>query len=511
MADASRLPWRSVWAWVLIGAVWLLVGRNLSVHWVVNPVYSYGWLVPVFGLFVAYRRWETRPAPGPRLRGAGLVIGLAAFAFFPSWLFAQPSPDWSLCAWLLTAEVVVMTLGVLAWIGGSSWLWHFAFPICFIFTAVPCPRVIEVPLTHRLMGVVAGVTVEILTIAGVAAVQHGNVIEVQSGLLGIEEACSGVRSLQAALMGALFLGELFRFNWRRRLLLLGFGLVAAFSTNVARTLFLAWSAANEGPGAVGRWHDPAGLFILTLCLILVWLGGLFLSRNDRPQQFAPKVPAATPLSIGALAALTLWFAGVVCATEWWFHEAGSPPESRWSLLPLPGSAPVDIGPVAAEQLRCDDTTAATWKTDDGGDWTLFFLEWNPGPTASRVLAGTHRPEICLAAIGMKLVADRGPIDVQPAGVPLRFRAYTFEQEGRPVYVYYGIWQVRAPRPSRYGAISESPHRASVQAVLWRERHLGQQVAELVASGYASADAADEAFREAMNQLLIVRLPSHPAG
>lgn len=147
--------------------------------------------------------------PEVRLPGAGIVVGLAALAFLPSWLFAQPSPDWSLCAWLLTAEVVLLTLGVVAWTGGRSWLWHFAFPICFIFTAVPCPRVVEVPLTHRLMGVVAGVTVEILTIAGVAAVQHGNVIEVQSGLLGIEEACSGVRSLQAALMGALFLGSSF--------------------------------------------------------------------------------------------------------------------------------------------------------------------------------------------------------------------------------------------------------------------------------------------------------------
>jgi exosortase len=508
MAEPSKLPWRSAWAWLLLGAVWLLVGRILSVHWVVNPVYSYGWLVPVFGLYVAWRRWATRPAPGASLRGAGWVIGLAALAFFPTWLFAQPSPDWSLTAWLLTGEAVALTLGVVAWVGGWRWLWHFAFPICFLFTAVPCPRVFEVPLTHRLMGVVAGVTVEILTVAGVAAVQHGNVIEVRSGLLGIEEACSGVRSMQAALMGALFLGELFRFGWRRRALLLGCGLLAALATNVARTFFLAWTAARDGLEAVNRWHDPAGLFILTVCLLLVWLVGWWLSRNDRPQPVARGIPAARALPASALAAFTLWFAGVVGATEWWFHEAGRPPESRWGLVPLPGSAPVEISPVAADQLRCDATTATSWKEDDGGQWTLFFLEWKPGPTASRVLAGTHRPEICLTAIGMKLVEDRGTIEVQPAGIPLHFRAYTFEQEGRPVHVYYGIWQVRAPRPSRHGAISESPHRASVQAVLWRERHLGQQVAELVASGYATAGEADAAFREAMDRLLIVRLPSY---
>ncbi len=507
MAEVRKLPWRSLWAWALLGCVWLLVARNLSVHWTVNPVYSYGWLVPVLGLFAAWRRWLTRPAPGAPVCGAGWVAGLAACAFFPTWVFTQPSPDWSLSAWMLTIAAAVLTLSIVAWVGGWPWAWHFAFPICFLFTAVPCPRVIEVPLTHRLMGGVAAVTVEILTIAGVAAVRHGNVIEVQAGLLGIEEACSGVRSLQAALMGALFLGELFRFGWRRRLLLLGCGLLAALATNLARTFFLAWTAARDGLAAVGRWHDPAGIFILTACLVLIWLAGLFLSRSDPPQPVSRAVAAARPLPIGALAALTLWLGGTVMATEWGFHDAGRLPESRWGLVPLPGSAPVDIGPVAAGQLRCDATTAASWKGDDGGQWTLFFLEWKPGPTASRVLAGAHRPEICLAAIGMKLVEDRGTIEVQPAGIPLQFRAYVFEQEGRPVHVYYGIWQVRAPRPSRHGPISESPHRASVQAVLWRERQLGQHVAELVASGYESAEEADAAFRAAMDDLLIVRLPS----
>jgi len=164
--------------------------------------------------------------------------------------------------------------------------------------------------------------------------------------------------------------------------------------------------------------------------------------------------------------------------------------------------------VAASQLRCDETTAVNWEQADGGRWTLFFFEWAPGPTASRVLAATHRPEICLAAIGMKLAEDRGSIDVRPAGVPLRFRSYIFDQEGQPVYVYYGAWQIRGVRPAQRGAISESPHRASLQAVLWRERNLGQQVAQLIATGYRSAEEADAAFRDAMDRLLLVRLPSH---
>ena len=511
MADAWRDRIRCGWAWALFGSVWFLACRNLSVHWKVNPVYSYGWLVPAFGLHAAFVRWRTRPAPGVPLRAGGVLAGVAALAFLPTWLLAQPSPDWSLCGRLLTAEVVVMTLGVVASVGGAAWLRHFAFPICFIFTAVPCPRVIEVPLTHNLMRGVAAATVEALTVAGVAAVQHGNVIEVRTGLLGVDEACSGVRSLQAALMGSLFLGELFRFGWRRRVLLLGIGLVAALVTNVARTFFLAWNAARDGIGAVGKWHDPAGFTILTLCFLVVWAAALFIGRRDTAPRRARDMPAARPLSAGLLAALSVWFAAVVAGTEWWFQDGGRRPESHWSLVPLPGSVPVDIGAVAASQLRCDEVTASTWQEADGGRWTLYFLEWGPGPTASRVLAGTHRPEICLSAIGMKLIADRGTIEARGAGLPLRFRAYTFEQQGHPIFVYYGIWQNRAPRSSRQGALSESPHRASVQAVLWRERHLGQQVAELVVSGHSNAEQADAAFREEVEKLLILRVPSPEAA
>ena len=76
--------------------MWFLACRNLSVHWKVNPVYSYGWLVPAFGLHAAFVRWRTRPAPGVPLRAGGVLAGVAALAFLPTWLLAQPSPDWSL-------------------------------------------------------------------------------------------------------------------------------------------------------------------------------------------------------------------------------------------------------------------------------------------------------------------------------------------------------------------------------------------------------------------------------
>lgn len=439
------------------------------------------------------------------------VVWFGAIAFFPTWVFAQPNPDWSLVAWMLSAEAVAITLGLVGMVGGWPWVRHFAFPICFIFAAVPCPHVIEVPMTVGLMRNVAAFTVELLNVAGVAAVQHGNVIEVRSGLLGVDEACSGVRSLQAALTASLFLGELFRFNWLRRVFLLGTGLLTALLTNVVRTFFLSWSASKDGLASVGRWHDPAGFFILSVCFGVVWVTAYFFARNEPPPGLAQHTAAARPLPKRFMAGLSLWILTVLAAVEVWFYDGGSPPESPWSLLPPADSAAIQIGEEAARQLQCDQSAASAWREADGSEWLMYSLEWRPGPIRSRVLARIHRPDVCLSSVGLKLIQNRGTLSVEAGGFNLSFRAYTFEQDGRPLFVYYGIWQNRSHRARESGELSESEHVAGVQAVIWRERRLGQLVAELAATGYANAAQADAGLQLTLRKLLVRRLPPTIGG
>lgn len=504
------LQWNA-FGWLPIAALWLLACWTLSVHWSANPVYSFGWLVPIFGLYSLFMRWATRPAPGADGRNAWWVMALAGFAFLPTWLFAQPNPDWSLVAWVLVGEVVAITLGAIAVVGGWAWVRHFLFPVCFIFTAVPCPHVIEVPMTVGLMRGVAAFTVELLNMWGVAAVQHGNVIEIRSGLLGVDQACSGVRSLQAALAGSIFIGEIFRFGWLRRLALLLAALVVALLTNVSRTLFLSWTASREGLVSVEKWHDPAGFLILSVCLLVIWIIGFLMARGDRSMQATKTLERGRPLPAALAIGLTVWVAAVLVGVEFWFHDAMGARESPWSLVPPADSVALPIGEEVARQLQCDRMTAASWRDTDGGDWLMYFLEWRPGPVRSRVLARVHRPEICLSSVGLKLIQDRGTLRLKAGGFDLSFHAYTFEQGGRPLFVYYGIWQTRSRRAEESGQLSESEHAAGLQAVLWRERHLGQQVAECAVTGYATEAQADAGFEQTLKRLLVRRLPQSIGG
>jgi len=94
------------------------------------------------------------------------------------------------------------------WSFVSPWVRHFAFPVGFILVAVVWPWRIEKGLTQDLMQVVASLTVELLGWLDIPALQRGNLIELGTGTVGIDEACSGIRSFQATLMISLFLGEL---------------------------------------------------------------------------------------------------------------------------------------------------------------------------------------------------------------------------------------------------------------------------------------------------------------
>src|SRR5439155_1277417 len=82
---------------------------------------------------------------------------------------------------------------------------------------------------------------------GIPAQLEGNLIRIPNGLVGVNEACSGVRSLQTSLMIGLLFGELKRLSIFRRVMLVFAAAAIAFFGNCARAFFLVWIAAT-------RWY-----------------------------------------------------------------------------------------------------------------------------------------------------------------------------------------------------------------------------------------------------------------
>src|SRR6058998_1642058 len=274
---------------LMLTVLWLLLWHQLSGEWSVNEQYNYGWFVPFFGLYLFWLRWQDRPALEVRSqklevrsRLVAAVIGLAALLLLlPVRLFEIGTPEWRPLGWIHAASVATLTLLYFWCVGGRPWLRHFAFPIAFFFVAVPWVTPIEVPIIQGLMRVVAAVAAETVTLFGIPTHLEGNLIRVSSGLVGVNEACSGVRSLQTALMIGLLFGELKRLSILRRIVLIAGAIAIALAANLCRAVFLVLIAATENISQVSRWHNLAGYAIVALVFVGT-LGLAYLLGRKKP-------------------------------------------------------------------------------------------------------------------------------------------------------------------------------------------------------------------------------------
>jgi exosortase/archaeosortase family protein len=130
--------------------------------------------------------------------------------------------------------------------GGKTLLLAELFPVLFFLTAVPWPPRFEQPITAGLMQAVAAGTTVFLHWFGTPAQTTGGAITLRTGVVGITEACSGMRSLQAGIMFGLAMGEWFLLRPLRRIALLFIAIALALTTNLIRTFALSLKQNGTG-------------------------------------------------------------------------------------------------------------------------------------------------------------------------------------------------------------------------------------------------------------------------
>jgi exosortase len=543
--------WRLWLPIALFGVLWADLVRQLSYMWSTSEQYSFGWFVPIFALGLFGRRWADRPATSSqpaetRKTEIGfhswILICLFCFLLLPVRVIHEVNQDWALFSWLLTLTVVGFTLYAVFLVGGWPWVKHFAFPICFILVAVRWPYRVENSLTYRLMGVVASLNVEVNGWLNIPAIRHGNLIEVATGTVGVDEACSGIRSFQSCLMASLLMGELYRLRVWARASLVGSALLLAFGFNVVRTLILTWQANAHGLSAVDKWHDTAGLSITFGCFLCLWALALLITKWTKPRApvhadpaqppDSPRVPGFVPQpaeegSVAGsppfrplppalrtyLVAIGLWSLVCIGVTEAWYrsHETKSfPTPVWWACLPTnsPGAVEIPISKLARSKLKYDQGTSLSWEEPDGSTWSAFSFRWNAGVATSRMSARDHRPEYCLGGSGYNCQADFGVQYLPAHGLELPFRTYIFERPGVVLYVFHCIWEDGAAKQPGFGT---SKYLDRLEAVLEGRRYLGQQTLEIIVSGYGGIAEAEAAVRQHLPSLIqLGAAPDSPA-
>jgi exosortase len=438
-ARANRIAWLAA---ALLA--WLWAWRHLSIEWRTNEQYEFGFGVPVLCLYLAWSRWSGPMPAGRAGRAAGVAIaGWIAVALGE--LLRWHDPIWRLTAGLLVTGATLVSAAAFYRLGGLPLLRREAFPLGFAWTGVPWPVPVELVLTQNLLRFVTAFTTSCIGALGIPAVQHGNAIELANGVLGVDDACSGIRSLQATVMATLFLGEYFRLRVGNRLWLVAGGAGISFALNCARVMTLtlihhSWSAATEM-----KCHDPAGATATAMTFVLVFiLAARLRDRHPLPPAETPAA-AATPgydgfAVCGSFAAIPIlaaaWFAtlsdGSLNASE----------RPQWTLDP---ARVPDTWRLERVQPRPGEKTGlqfSTWQgyrlqSPDGWSVQVIHLDWKRGESMPS-LAFYHTPAMCMPWVGWTQVGQPRKLTLPLRTGEVPCVAYRFTQDGAGVLVLQSL-------------------------------------------------------------------------
>lgn len=529
--DANRDTWPAgaILNFALLGFVWIEFIRAQHVEWEVNAQYSYGYLVPLLALYLLYLRWLDHPTPKPPPLPVGATASalvLAGLAFMlPVNVVLEANPEWRLLLWTQGAICFCVTVLLTFRWGGIPWLLHFIVPLSLMLFAIPWPTGIENGFINSLMTHVAAITVEVLNFSGIYAERFGNIIQLRDGMVGVEEACSGVRSFQSSLMAAYFLGEMFRFRWIIRIPLIVVACIVAFFFNLMRTLALTGFMLWKGHDFLEKMHDSTGgavtvltfLTVLGISLLIDWWqrrsarrareeadaeaeAETETSEAAESRTAAKDAPAGRVDNQGAWLARWTRYPVMICATtllllnypltNLWYMQAAPDPETRvdthiaWEAIPYE-LKDEPISDTVRAQLRFDEGKHALWQTATGAIWQAFFLEWDAGKISS--FAGVHQPTTCLPAAGFELEGQGVPIFIDKGGLRVRMETYTFTASQHTFFVFFAVWD---DHPN-YFIPSVRSARDRIHLALSGKRVVGRKSLEIVITGLSDLEEARE--------------------
>lgn len=375
-----RVPW-SAWrplapVVVAIAALlWLFrdTAAAMVAIWMRSDTFTHAFLVPPIALWLAWRRRadlagvQLRPAPWLLL-----PMGLACLL----WLLGE------LIAVNAATQLAIVSLVVIAVpaIHGWALAWRLAFPLLFLFFAVPMGEFLVEPMMER----TADFTVAALRLSGIPVYREGLQFVIPSGNWSVVEACSGVRYLIASVMvGALFAHLNYRSRWRQ----LAFVAVAAAVPVVANWLraylIVMLGHYSDNKLAAGVDHLVYGWVFFGIVIALMFAVGARFS-DIQTEATPPRAAAsvfASPTTAWAVTAAIVLLAFGTRQVHAWLEQPVARPAPQ---LSLPGD--LEGGWAASDQAL------TTWRPAWQNPTTVVSQTYRKGDKAVAVWVGYYRDQ-----------------------------------------------------------------------------------------------------------------------
>lgn len=267
----------TVLAWAVlavgIGIVYGQVLWELVLDWWNVPSLSQGFLIPPLALWIAWSMRDRMVAVPAERSAAGLcVVGLACGML----LLGQVAAEY----FVSRLSFVVLLAGLVWTFWGYRRLRRLLFPFLLLATMIPLPSLVYNSLAAPLQLFATEVSARLAEAVGVTVFTDGNIIHLASASLGVEEACSGLSSLSALVVGSVLVGFLLCSSVVCRALLFLFAVPASILTNIIRVTGTAVLADHDPRFALGFYHSFSGWLVFLLGFAMLYGAAVGLARLE---------------------------------------------------------------------------------------------------------------------------------------------------------------------------------------------------------------------------------------
>lgn len=443
----------------------LLAWLNLIIpEWNQNPDLSHGFFTPILFILLineARKRGSFRYLPiGNSLWIAiGFTVVCSIMVLITASLFAA-AIEWNHSIVLFLTGCSVAGALTAAWLLSATrsarlvpFNWIIFVAILLWVLSVPLPPGTYQRLTLTLQLWVSDRVLQSLHLFGIPAIQNGNIIELARTTVGVEDACSGVRSLLSCIYAGFFFSATYVRRWMSRGIIIILAPFLAIGMNFIRSLFLTL-LANSGRDITGMWHDATGYAILGVTAVMLGALAIGLEKleNARNEPVASEADSSIDpqVRVGSKILLSGYSTAAICLAVFAFLARPAPPLSGpvpdvLSFLPAEPTGwkiatSNGLGRFA-DILETDQLGQRTYfKALPNGEMlqvTFYLAYWKPGQAGVSVVA-THTPDACWPGAGW----TPQPTEVSEMELPLPTRTLSqaeyriFTNESAPQHVWF---------------------------------------------------------------------------
>ncbi len=287
----KAIGWQGFLLVGVVTALYAPILARLVAQWYNDADYSHGFLVPLLSGYLIWRKRDELAKVASRPSAWGMVVVLFSLGvLFLGSLGAE--------LFLSRSSLIGVICGLVIYFGGWARLRAIAFPIAFLFFAIPLPNIIYNEIVFPLQFIASSFATRTLEILNIFPVlREGNVLIMPGMKLEVVDACSGIRSLMSLLALAAGYGYLAeRSNVVRWFLFLAMVPLAIIS-NGTRVMITALMTYYIGPQAAqGFMHEFSGWVIFLVATILFLALHSLSVRVRKRFGWMPEEPPAKPSS-----------------------------------------------------------------------------------------------------------------------------------------------------------------------------------------------------------------------